>query len=94
MKCICPSIAAKPSIECPIAVAVAFRKVVLAGLVLAFAIEGQVQAQTIRTADDGTVLKEIIIFGRHSIRSSTSAPSALNQFSADPYPAFSGTRDT
>jgi 4-phytase/acid phosphatase len=49
-----------------------------------------VLAQTTNATDDGTVLKQIIIFGRHSIRSSTSDPSSLDQFAADPYPAFTG----
>jgi len=41
-------------------------------------------------ADDGTILKQVIIFGRHSIRSSTGDPSSLAQFAVDPYPDFVG----
>jgi 4-phytase/acid phosphatase len=49
-----------------------------------------VLAQTIKPADDGTVLKQIIIFGRHSIRAPTSDTNKLNQSSADPFPIFVG----
>jgi hypothetical protein len=49
-----------------------------------------VPAQSIKVADDGTILKEMIIFGRHSIRSSTHDPSSLAQFAVDPYPDFTG----
>jgi 4-phytase/acid phosphatase len=52
--------------------------------------EGPVLAQTTNAADDGTVLKQIIIFGRHSIRSATSDTNTLNQFSANPSPGFTG----
>jgi hypothetical protein len=61
----------------------------LTGLLFAFAMGGTVPAQTIKTEDDGTILKGIIIFGRHGIRASTSDPSILNKYSAEPYPAFS-----
>jgi len=57
---------------------------------LAVAIEGPVLAQTIKAVDDGTVLKEIILFGRHSIRAAISTTNTLNQFSADPYPDYFG----
>lgn len=40
--------------------------------------------------DDGTILKQIIVFGRHSIRSSTADPSSLAQFAVDTYPDFVG----
>jgi 4-phytase/acid phosphatase len=72
------------------AVAGSFLKSVLTGLVLAVAMEGPVLAQTTNAADDGTVLKQIIIFGRHSIRSATSDTTNLNQFSANPSPGFPG----
>src|ERR1019366_3853386 len=52
--------------------------------------EGPVLAQTTNAADDGTVLKQIIIFGRHSIRAPTSDTSELNLNSADPFPIFVG----
>ena len=64
------------------------RVVIVLCLLLALAIP--VLAQTIKDVDDGTTLKQIIIFGRHSIRSSTIAPSTLAQFSANPYPPFVG----
>lgn len=57
-------------------------------LMLAFAVPGL--AQTIKDTDDGTTLKQIIIFGRHSIRSSAVAPSTLVQYSTDTYPPFLG----
>ncbi len=66
-------------------------KVVLIGLLLALATEGPTVAQTIKAADDGTVLTQIIIFGRHSIRSATESNNALDQYSHDPYPAFPDT---
>ena len=66
------------------------RVVIVLCLLLTLAIAVPVLAQTIKDADDGTTLKQIIIFGRHSIRSSTIDPSTLAQFSANPYPAFVG----
>ncbi|MHC1744004.1 MAG: hypothetical protein AB9873_13365 [Syntrophobacteraceae bacterium] len=57
-------------------------------LALTIFVPGPVLAQTIRNADDGTTLKQIIIFGRHNIRSSTVAPSALSQMAVDAYPPF------
>jgi 4-phytase / acid phosphatase len=64
------------------------RIVIVLCLLLTLAVP--VLAQTIKDADDGTTLKQIIIFGRHSIRSSTINPSILAQFSANPYPPFVG----
>ena len=66
------------------------RKVILIGLLLALAIAVPVLAQTIKDADDGTTLKQIIIFGRHSIRSSTIDATTLATYSANTYPAFVG----
>ncbi len=63
---------------------------ILLGLLLSLASAVPVPAQTINDADDGTTLKQIIIFGRHSIRSSTIAPATLAQFSANTYPDFVG----
>jgi len=57
---------------------------------LTLAIAVPVLAQTLKDADDGTTLAQVIIFGRHSIRSSTVDPSILAQFSANPYPVFVG----
>ncbi len=64
-------------------------KVVLIGLLLALTIVVPVLAQTIRPDDDST-LKQILIFGRHSIRSGTNTQATLDQFSVDPYPPFTG----
>ena len=64
------------------------RTAVLLTLLLTLALPAL--AQTIKDADDGTTLKQIIIFGRHSIRSSTADPSQLAQYSADSYPVFAG----
>ena len=66
-------------------------KIILIGLLLALAIAVPVLAQTIKDVDDGTTLKQIIIFGRHSIRSSTVDPSTLAKFSANTYPPSSGS---
>ena len=45
-------------------------------------------AQTISSGDDNATLKEIIIFGRNSVRSPTTASSQLNSLAAAPYPDF------
>lgn len=65
-------------------------KAVLAGLLFAVVIVNPVLAQTIKTVDDGTVLKQIIIFGRHSIRASVTDTNKLGKFAANPYPNFDG----
>ena len=65
-------------------------KIVLTGLLLAVAMEGPVLAQTTNAADDGTILKQIILFGRHSIRTATSGTNSLDQCSANPFPDFVG----
>jgi 4-phytase / acid phosphatase len=62
-------------------------KVILIGLLLTLALAVPVLAQTIKT-DDDTTLKQIIIFGRHGIRSATVDTFALDQYSADPSPGF------
>src|ERR1035437_3144457 len=85
---ITPNIEPQPSAQCRKAVARGFLKTILASLLLAVAMEGPALAQTTNAADDGTVLKQIIIFGRHSIRSATSDTNTLNQFSANPSPGF------
>ena len=90
MNPITPNTEPKPSIQRRKAVAGSSLKIVLTGLLLAVAIEGPVLAQTIRAVDDGTVLKEIILFGRHSIRSATSDTNSLDQCSANPFPDFVG----
>src|ERR1039457_6177910 len=90
MNPITPNIEPKPSTQRREKIAGGFLKAILAVLLLAVAMEGPVLAQTTNAADDGTVLKQIIIFGRHSIRAPTSAPDILNQYSADPFPDFVG----
>jgi 4-phytase/acid phosphatase len=67
--------------------------VILLGLLLTLAIAVPVPGQTISSADDGTTLKQIIVFGRHSIRSTTVAASTLAQYSSNTYPAFVGVPD-
>ncbi len=47
-----------------------------------------VHAQTITDANDDTTLRQIIIFGRHSIRASITDPSVLSQMAVDSYPSF------
>jgi 4-phytase / acid phosphatase len=90
MNPITPNIEPKPSTLRRKAVAGGFFKAILTVLLLAVAMEGPVLAQTIKAADDGTVLKQIIIFGRHSIRAPVSNTNILNQYSADPFPIFVG----
>ena len=65
-------------------------KAILIGLLFALASALPGLAQTIRDVDDGTTLKQIIIFGRHSIRSSVTATNILAQFSTNSYPVFVG----
>ena len=90
MNPISPNIEPQPSAQCRKAVAGCFLKAILAALLLAVAMQGPVLAQTINAADDGTVLKQIIIFGRHSIRSSVTASNTLKQVAVDAYPTFVG----
>ena len=90
MNPISPNIEPKPSTRCHKAVAGGFLKAIVAGLLLAVATEGPVLAQTTNAGDDGTVLKEIIFFGRHSIRTATSGTNSLDQCSANPFPDFVG----
>jgi hypothetical protein len=90
MNPISPNIEPKPSTRRRKAVAGGFLKVVLTSLLLGVAMEGPVLAQTTNAVDDGTVLKQIIIFGRHSIRAAISTTNTLDQFSADPYPDYFG----
>lgn len=65
-------------------------KAILAALTLASAMEGPALSQTTNAVDDGTVLKQIIIFGRHGIRSSVTASNTLQQDAVNAYPAFVG----
>jgi 4-phytase/acid phosphatase len=92
MNTITSNIEPKPSTRCRKAVAGSFHKIVLTGLLLAVATEGPVLAQTTNAADDGTVLKQIIIFGRHSIRSATTGTNSLDECSANPFPDFVGVQ--
>lgn len=61
------------------------RKAILAALPAILAI-APLAAQTVTT--DDTVLKQIIIFGRHGVRSTTVSPAAFAQYSPRPYPDF------
>ena len=69
------------------------KKVILLGLLLtlALAFAAPLPAQTVKP-DDDTTLKQIIVFGRHSIRSSTSDTATVDQWSADPSPGFPGVK--
>jgi len=51
-----------------------------------------VMAQTVKDADDGTTLEQVIIFGRHSIRSTTVESTTLRTYSANPYAPFAGVQ--
>ncbi len=57
-------------------------------LLFAFLLGVSLGAQTVRDADDGTVLKQIIIFGRHGVRSPTMSPADYAKLSPRPYPEF------
>jgi 4-phytase/acid phosphatase len=57
-------------------------------LLLASLLPVPVGAQTVNHTDDGTVLKQIIIFGRHSVRSATASPTDYAKLSPRPYPDF------
>ncbi|MHC1727677.1 MAG: histidine-type phosphatase [Syntrophobacteraceae bacterium] len=63
------------------------RMVIVLGLVLVLIVPVQVPAQRIKD-NDGTILKQIIIFGRHSIRSSAVDLAVLQPFAVDVYPPF------
>src|ERR1035437_6777502 len=60
--------------------------VILPGVLLTLAIGSPALAQTV--TNDDTILKQIIIFGRHSVRSPTISPAAYAQYSPRPYPDF------
>jgi 4-phytase/acid phosphatase len=90
MNPVIPDPGRRPSSRCPKSVGGGFVKAILAGLLLAAAMEVPLLAQTTNAVDDGTVLKQIIIFGRHSIRTPTSAYDKLNLSSADSFPVFVG----
>lgn len=61
-------------------------KVALRGLLLSLAIGAPVSAQTV--TNDNTILKQIIVFGRHSVRSSVVSPAQYATLSPRPYPDF------
>ena len=85
-----PNVEPQPSTLFCEAVAGRFPKTILAALLLAVALEWPVLAQTTNAADDGTVLKQIVIFGRHGIRSSVTASNTLQQDAVEAYPTFVG----
>ena len=58
----------------------------LPGVLFALAIAPTVPAQTV--ANDNTILKQIIIFGRHSVRSPVLPPATYSMFSPRAYPDF------
>jgi len=60
--------------------------VILAGLLLALGIAVPMSAQTV--TNDDTILKQIIIFGRHSVRSPAISQADYAQYSPRPYPDF------
>jgi 4-phytase/acid phosphatase len=61
-------------------------KVILHGVLLSLAIAASVPAQTV--TNDDTVLKQIIIFGRHGVRAPTMSQADYAQYSPRPYPCF------
>ena len=66
------------------------RMVIVLGLVLTLTVpfHSPVLAQTIANPNDGTTLRQIIVFGRHSIRSSVTCPAKLEQYAVQLYPDF------
>jgi 4-phytase/acid phosphatase len=60
--------------------------IILSGVLLTLAIAAPVPAQT--TTNDDTVLKQIIIFGRHGVRAPTISQADYAQYSPRPYPDF------
>ena len=61
---------------------------ILSGFLLALAISAPTPAQRITDAGDDTTLKQIIIFGRHSVRAPFTPPSRLAAFAVKTYPDF------
>jgi 4-phytase / acid phosphatase len=59
----------------------------LPGWLLAVAMGAPVAAQTV-VANDSTILKQIVIFGRHGVRSPVASPAQYALFSPRPYPDF------
>ncbi len=56
-------------------------------LLLPLIVVGEGQAQTVQSGDD-TVLKQIILFGRHGVRSAAFPSSTLATLAVRPYPDF------
>lgn len=63
-----------------------FRTMAAARTLLALAIGASATAQTV--TNDDTVLKQVIVFGRHSVRSPVLPPALYATFSPRPYPDF------
>jgi 4-phytase / acid phosphatase len=89
MKLLLQTLENRPSMPCPRAVIGGYLVFALTSLLLGLANATPVKAQTTNMANDGTILKQTIIFGRHGIRASTDDTNTLDQYSANPYPAFS-----
>jgi 4-phytase / acid phosphatase len=63
-------------------------KIILPDLLLTLATAAPFWAQTITNAADDTILKQIVIFGRYSVRAPLLLPSDLAKYSAKPFPEF------
>jgi len=61
-------------------------KVIVSSVLLTLALAASVPAQTV--TNDDTILKQIIIFGRHSVRAPTMSEADYAQYSPRPYPDF------
>jgi 4-phytase/acid phosphatase len=61
---------------------------ILPGILLTIISIVPISAQKITDSDDDTTLKQIIIFGRHSVRAPTATPVQLAAFSVKKYPDF------
>ena len=59
---------------------------IVPGVLLALAMAAPVPAQTV--TNDGTVLKQIIVFGRHGVRAPAISQADYAQYSPRPYPDF------
>lgn len=66
------------------------RAVMLFGILIAMVIQlpGTAPAQTITNGDDGTTLKQIIIYGRHGVRAGITPSALLNVVATESYPPF------
>ncbi len=63
-------------------------RTILPAIVALLAASAPVWAQTLRTGGDDTILRQVVIYGRHSVRAPVAASADLARFSVKPYPEF------